>query len=178
MFSHHATTGVAAYAVDAAATNGAFHLLYDGTRGVVLSDEPQLLTVNLVRSNGSPALTGHYVVDILPQPDILSGQEALRCFRATGASLNRCRRSRARQTRRGRRRPTLRVPLGALQHTTHAAGRHPGQTSDSQISAVARSPDTEVAAPAVPSPSPTLMERLNPAQRSAFLRSESDSRRT
>ena len=28
----------------------------------------------LVRSNGSPALTGHYLVDILPQPDILSGQ--------------------------------------------------------------------------------------------------------
>ena len=66
--------------------------------------------------------------------------------------------------------PLLRVPLGALQHTTHAARPHPGQTSDSQVSAVARSPDTEVAAPAVPSPSPALMERLNPDQCSAFLR--------
>ena len=48
---------------------------YDGTTGVTLSDEPQLLAVNLVRSNGSPALTGHYLVDILPQPDIRSGQK-------------------------------------------------------------------------------------------------------
>ena len=61
------------------------------------------------------------------------------------------------------------VPLGALQHLTHAAGPHPGQTSNSQVSAVARSPDTEGIAPAVPLPSPALMERLNPAQRSAFL---------
>ena len=65
--------------------------------------------------------------------------------------------------------PLLRVPLGALQHTTHAAGAHPGQTSDSQVSAVARSPDTDMAAPTVPSPSPAQMERLNPAKRSAFL---------
>ena len=64
----------------------------------------------------------------------------------------------------------LRVPLGALQLTTRAAGPHPGQISDSQISAVARSPDTEVEAPAVPLSSPALMEQLNPAQRSAFLR--------
>ena len=69
--THHATTGVAADAVDPAASNGTFHLRYDGTTGVNLSDEPQLLAVNLVRSNGSPALTGHYFVDILPQSDIL-----------------------------------------------------------------------------------------------------------
>ena len=66
--------------------------------------------------------------------------------------------------------PLLRVLQGALQHPTHAAGPNPGQTLDSQVSAVARSPDTEGIAPAVPPPSPTLMERLNPAQRSAFLR--------
>ena len=67
--SHHATTRVAAYAVDPAGTNSAFHLLYDGITGVALSDEPQLFAVNLVRSHGSPALTGHYFVDILPQSD-------------------------------------------------------------------------------------------------------------
>ena len=48
---------------------------YDDTTGVTLSDEPQLLAVNLVRSNGSPALTGHYFADILPQPDFLSGKK-------------------------------------------------------------------------------------------------------
>ena len=73
--SHHATTGVPAYAIDPIAADDGFHLLYDGTVGVTLSDQPQLLEVNLVRSNGSPALTGHYLVDILSQPDILSKQE-------------------------------------------------------------------------------------------------------
>ena len=56
--SHHATTGVSANVVDPTATDGGFHVLYDGTAGATLSDEPQLLEVNLVRSNGSPALTG------------------------------------------------------------------------------------------------------------------------
>ena len=66
--------------------------------------------------------------------------------------------------------PFLRVPRGALQHPTNAAGSHPGQTSDNQVSTVSRSPDTEGITPAVPPPSQALMERLNPAQRSAFQR--------
>ena len=70
--SHHATTGVSAYTVDPIAVDGGFHLFNEGTVGVIFSDEPQLLDVNLVRSNGSPALTGHCLVDILPQPSILS----------------------------------------------------------------------------------------------------------
>ena len=73
--SHHATTGVSAYAIDPTATDGGFHLLYDGTVGVTLSNEPQLLEVNLVRNNGSPALTGPYLVDMLSQPGILSVPE-------------------------------------------------------------------------------------------------------
>ena len=167
--SHHATTGVAAYAVDPAATDGAFHLLYDSPTGVALSDEPQLFAVNLVRSNGSPGLTGHYSVDILPQPGFISGQKH---FVASGrqvlpligvADLEPGDLVGVADA------PFVRVSLGALQHTTHAAGPHPGQTLDSQVSAVARSPDTEGAAPAVPLPSPALMERLNPAQRSVFL---------
>ena len=48
MLSHHPATGEAAYAVGPAASNGAFHLRYDGTTGVTLSDEPQLLAVNSV----------------------------------------------------------------------------------------------------------------------------------
>ena len=85
--SHHATTGVSAYAIDLTATDDSFHLLYDGNVGVTLSDEPQLLEVNLVRSNGSPALTGHYrhyLVDMLPQPGILSMQEL---FAASGRQV-------------------------------------------------------------------------------------------
>ena len=66
---------MSAYAIDPIAPDGGFHLLYDGTVGVTLSDEPQLLEVNLVRINGSLALTGHYLVDMLPLSSILSMQE-------------------------------------------------------------------------------------------------------
>ena len=66
--------------------------------------------------------------------------------------------------------PLLLIPLSALQQRTQAAGAHPGQASHSQVSVVASSTDAEGIAPAVPPPSPTLMECLNPAQRSAFRR--------
>ena len=100
--SHHTTTGVWACAVDPTATGGGFHLLYDGTVGFTLSDEPQLLDVNLVRSNSSPVPIGHYRLDMLPQPGIRLMQKTVRCLRATGASHNRCRRPRSRRPRRGR----------------------------------------------------------------------------
>ena len=165
--SHHATQGVAAYTVDPAATNGGFHLLHDIAAGVALSDGPQLLEVNLVRSNGSPALTGHYLVDILPQPDIPSGQKHFAAPGRQVLSLTGVTDFEPGDLVGVADAPLLRVPLGALQHTTHAADPHPGQVSDNQVSAVTRSPDTGVAAPAVSSPSPALMERLNPARRSA-----------
>ena len=58
MLSNHVTTSVSIYTVDPIAKGGDFRLLYDGPAGVTLSDGPQLLEVILVRSNGSPALTG------------------------------------------------------------------------------------------------------------------------
>ena len=94
-FPHHATTGVSAYAVDPTATDGGFHLLHDGSVGVTLSDEPQLLDVNLVRSNSAPALTWQYLVDILPRPGLFLVQEHFVSSGAAGAPLNRCRRPRA-----------------------------------------------------------------------------------
>ena len=47
--SHHAPAGVRAYAINPVASGGSFHLRYDGAVGVTLSDEPQLLAVNLVK---------------------------------------------------------------------------------------------------------------------------------
>ena len=64
-----------AYDINPIASDGGFHLRYDGAVGITLSDEPQMLAVNLVRSNGSQALTGHYLVDMLPQDDLPSGAE-------------------------------------------------------------------------------------------------------
>ena len=49
-------------------SDSAYHLVYDG-QGVSLTDSPQLIPVNLVRLDGSPALTGHYMVDLLPVHD-------------------------------------------------------------------------------------------------------------
>ena len=63
------------YAIDPAVSGGGFHLRYEGAAGVTLSDDPQLLAVNLARRVDSPALTGHYLVDMLPQPDLPSIEE-------------------------------------------------------------------------------------------------------
>ena len=140
--SHHAKAGVSAYALDPNAEGGAFHLLYGGTVGVTLSDEPQLLEVNLVRSNGSPALTGHYLVDMLPQSSFLSTQTH---FVASGRQLLPL--TGVADLKPGdlvgvAHAPLLSVPLGALRYTTHVSEPHPGHFTDDQVSAVGSSPDT------------------------------------
>ena len=127
-----------------------------------MSHEPQLLVVNLLRSNGSPALTGYYFVDILSQPDFRSGQKhsvtpARQLLPLTGfADLGLDDSVGVANV------PPLHVPLGTFQHPTQAAEFHPGQTSESQVSAVAPPLDTEGIALAVPPASPSLMERFEP----------------
>ena len=74
-FSRHASAGVWAFAVNPIPSGGGFHLCYECAVGVTLSDEPKLLAVNLVRSNGSHALTGHYLVDVIPLSDLPSEEE-------------------------------------------------------------------------------------------------------
>ena len=49
-------------------SGAAYHLVYDA-QGVSLNDSPQLIPVNLVGLDGSPALTGHYMVGLLPVHD-------------------------------------------------------------------------------------------------------------
>ena len=58
----------AAYIRNHEVSDAAYHLVYDG-QGVPLNDSPQLIPVNLVRLDGSPALTGRYMVDLLPVHD-------------------------------------------------------------------------------------------------------------
>ena len=61
--------------------DAAHHLVYDGP-GMSLTTAPQLLPVNLVRLDGSPALTGHYImVDIATTHN---GQDPLEHFVASG----------------------------------------------------------------------------------------------
>ena len=74
--SHHSPAGVQAYAVNPVASGGGFHLCYDVLRSKCHSvRRTKLLAVNLVRSNGSQALTRHYLADMLPQSDLPSEEE-------------------------------------------------------------------------------------------------------
>ena len=43
----------------------AYHLIYEG-KDMSLDETPQLIPVNLFRWDGSPALTGLYLVDLVP----------------------------------------------------------------------------------------------------------------
>ena len=58
----------AAYIRNRESSAAVYHLVYDGLR-VSLTHSPQLVPVNLVRLDGSPALTGHYMVDLLLADD-------------------------------------------------------------------------------------------------------------
>ena len=53
-------------------SDGGFNLRYDSAVSIAYSDDPQLLVVNVVRSNASPAPTAHSVVEIMPQPNLQS----------------------------------------------------------------------------------------------------------
>ena len=57
--AHNST---AAYIHSCETLDAAHHLIYDG-QGMTLTTARQLVPVNLVRLDGSPALTGHYMVD-------------------------------------------------------------------------------------------------------------------
>ena len=53
-------------------TTDIFHLEFVGVHAISLSYTPSLVRVNLVRSSGIPALTGHYLVDMLPRDGLSS----------------------------------------------------------------------------------------------------------
>ena len=128
----------AVYIRDRASSDNVYHLVYDGL-GVSFTDSPHLVPVNLVRRDGSPALTGHHAVDLPPAPNSsdpskrfvssgrqlipLTGYQDLEHGDVLGTASS----------------PLLRVPLEAL--TLHNA--------PTDVSALAESPTTP------PSPSPT-----------------------
>ena len=166
--SHHAPEGVRACAINPVASGGDSHLRYDDVEGVTLSDELQLLAVNLVRSNRSQALTGHDLVDMLPQSDFPSGEEH---FVASGRQvipLVRVMKLEPGDILGVSHAPLMCAPLDVLQHDDWPSGPSSGPPAVTPISAVMASLLTTAAATA--SPSPALLERLNPEQRSSFLR--------
>ena len=63
----HYTNGLPTFIHDNRPTIDVLHLEFDGDHAISLSSTPSLVPVNLVRSSGVPALTGQYLVDMLPR---------------------------------------------------------------------------------------------------------------
>ena len=158
----------AAYIRNRETSDNAYDLVYDGL-GVSLTDSPQLIPVNLVRLDGSPAITGHYMVDLLPvngdsyplERFVSSGRQLIPLtgyqnlehgdILSTGSS------------------PLLRVSLEALSVHDNLAN----------VSSLAESrtppPPQPISPPNITSdspdePPPELLARLDPSQRESFLR--------
>ena len=75
----YAHNSAAAYTRSCEAPDAARHLVYDSRH--VPHQRSKKVPVNLVRLDGSPALTGHYMVDIATIHD---GQEPFEHFVASG----------------------------------------------------------------------------------------------
>ena len=67
--------GATAFVADALAHQESFDLLYAGDAGFTLSRVHRLVEVDLVRSNGAPALAGCCIVEILQATDIFYTEE-------------------------------------------------------------------------------------------------------
>ena len=79
----NAHNSAAAYIRSCEAPDTAHHLVYDGP-GMSLTTAAQLVPMNLVRLDGSPALSRHYMVDIATTHD---GQDPLEHFVASGRQM-------------------------------------------------------------------------------------------
>ena len=124
--------------------------------------------MNLIRSNGSHAFTGHYLVDMLPQSDLPSEEEH---FVASGRQVRPL--VGVSNLEPGdllgvAHAPLISFPLDALQHVRRPSDLSSDPPGVTQVSAVTAPPLAAVAATALPSPA--LLERLTPEQRSSFLR--------
>ena len=166
--SHHAPAGVRAYAVNPVDSGGGFHLCYHGAEGVTLSDEPTLPAVTFVCSNGSQALTEHYLVDVLPQSDlpaeeqhfVASGRQVIPLVRVSNLEPG--------DLLGVAHAPLISVLLDPLQHADRPSGLFSDPPGVTPVSAATAPPLAAVAATALPSPA--LRERLTPEQRVSFLR--------
>ena len=139
--------------------NVVHHLVYDGP-GMSLTSSPQLVPVNLTRPNGSPALPGHYMVDIITTHD---GQYPSEHFVASGRQTTPL--TGYRDLEPGdivgtASAPLLRVPLEALaQHN---------QLRD--VTAVAETPAPNAAPNTSEQPSMELLHRFDDDRRESLLR--------
>ena len=163
----NAHNSAAAYIHSCETPDVAPHLVYDGP-GMSLTTAPQLVPVNLVRPDGSPALTGHYMVDIATTHD---GQDPLEHFFALG-----------RQTvpLTGHRDLEQGDILGTISHPLQRVPLETLAPHDTQheVTAIVKSPvtlappytATNVTPDASDDPQTELLHRFDDVQRESFLR--------
>ena len=105
--------GASAYIRNCDDLEVAYRLIYEGT-DMSLDTTHRLTPVNLVHRDGSPALTGHYMVDLVPLSDTSDTTE---CFVASGRQnipLSGCRELKTGDILGTTCSPLLSVPLEAL----------------------------------------------------------------
>ena len=157
----------AAYIRNRDASDAAYHLVHDG-QGVSLTDSPQLIPVNLVRLDGSPALTGHSMIELLPpnadsdpsecfvssgrQTIPLTGHHDLEPHDVLGSTSS----------------PLLRVPLKTL--NTSASPTDVSALAESSTTPAPQPTSTPYTPDPPVEPPPELLHRLHHAQRESFLR--------
>ena len=160
-------SSAAAYIRNCETLDAAYHLVYNGP-GVTLTDSPQLIPVNLVRLDGSPALTGHYMVDFLPDyADSVPSERFVSSGRQL-IPLTGCQDLEPDEVLGTASSPLPRVPLKTLTPSAHPA----------DVSALAESSTPPTVQPPPPpntsdppdEPPPELLHRLDHSQRESFLR--------
>ena len=162
----NAHSSAAAYIRSCEASDTTHHLPYDGP-GMSLNTALQLVPVNLVRLDRSPALTGHYMVDIATTHD---GQDPFKHYVASGRQTIPLTGHRDREpgdilgTALP---PLLRVPLGPL--APHDA-QHDATTIAEPVLLAPSSPTTNVTLDDSDEPPTELHHRLDDVHHEPFLR--------
>ena len=161
-----AYNSAAAYIRSCEAPDAAHHLVYDGS-GMSLNTSPQLVPVNLIRLDGSPALTGHYMVDIITTHD---GQDPSEHFVVSGRQtipLTGYRDLEPGDTLGTASAPLLRVPLEAL--APHDVQHDVTAVAESLVPLASSSPAPNVTSGTSDKPSTELLHRLDDDQRGSLL---------
>ena len=163
---YNAHKSAAAYIHSCETLDSTHHLTYDGT-GMTLTTAPQLVPVNLVRLDGSPALTCHYMVDIATAHD---GQGPFEHFVASGRQtipLTGLRDLEPGDILGTASHPLLRVPLETL--APHDTQHEVTTIADSTVTLAPPSTATNATLDASGDPPTELLYRLDDAQRESLL---------
>ena len=161
----NAHNSAAAYIRSCEAPDAARDLVYDGT-GMSLATAPQLIPVNLVHLNGSPALTGHYMVDIATTRD---GQDPFEHFVTSGRQtipLAGHRDLEPEEILGTGSLPLLRVPLETL--APHDTQHDVTTKAESPVTLAPPSTATNVTSDASDDPPTELLHRLDDVQRESL----------